>query len=99
MPVAQESQRSASFAPRRASENERRIVAPFPSSTSRPHLSHTRTVLRANCHSFVPVIWRIQPTRKRNRIDVWIRRKNQQRAFPYFAAFQPGLRESRHGHF
>ena len=48
MPVAQESQRSASFAPRRASEKDRRIVAPFPSSTSLPHLSQTRTVLRAN---------------------------------------------------
>ena len=64
MPVAQESQRSASFAPRRASENERRIVAPFPSSTSRPHLSQTRTVLRANFHSFVLGIWKPQPIRK-----------------------------------
>ena len=48
MPVAHESQRSASFAPRRASEKDRRIVAPFPSSTSLLHWSQTRTVFRAN---------------------------------------------------
>src|SRR6478672_60487 len=40
-------QRSASFAPRRASLQLRRIVAPWASSTSFPQLSQTRIVLRA----------------------------------------------------
>jgi hypothetical protein len=44
---AQPSQRSACFAPRRASEYVRRIVAPFASPTSVPHMSQTRTVFRA----------------------------------------------------
>ena len=44
---AQLSQRSACFAPRRASVQVRRSVAPFPSPTSVPQLSHTNTVLRA----------------------------------------------------
>jgi len=47
IPPAQLSQRSAAFAPRRASVNVTRIIAPFPSSTSDPHLSHTRIVFRA----------------------------------------------------
>src|SRR5215831_3474219 len=41
------SQRSACFAPRRASVYVTRITAPFPSSTSFPQLSHTSTVFRA----------------------------------------------------
>jgi hypothetical protein len=41
------SQRSACLAPRRASVNVSRSVAPFPSPTSLPQLSQTRTVLRA----------------------------------------------------
>src|SRR5215471_10058372 len=44
---AQLSQRSACFAPRRASVYVTRITAPFPSSTSFPQLSHTSTVFRA----------------------------------------------------
>ena len=47
IPPAQESQRSAAFAPRRASLNVTRSTAPFPSSTSLPHESQTRTVFRA----------------------------------------------------
>ncbi len=47
MPPAHESHRSAAFAPRRASLKVTRITAPFPSSTSAPHLSQTRTVFRA----------------------------------------------------
>ena len=47
IPPAQLSQRSAAFAPRRASVNVTRITAPFPSSTSAPHLSQTRIVFRA----------------------------------------------------
>jgi hypothetical protein len=45
------SQRSACFAPRRASLYVTRITAPLPSSTSLPQLSHTRTVLRATIPS------------------------------------------------
>src|SRR5215475_4605435 len=41
------SQRSACFAPRRASVYVMRMTAPLPSSTSFPQLSHTSTVLRA----------------------------------------------------
>ena len=41
------SQRSACFAPRRASLNVIRMTEPFPSSTSLEQLSQTRTVLRA----------------------------------------------------
>src|SRR3954468_24970281 len=44
---AQSSQRSATFDPRRASVNVTRNAAPLFSPTSLPHLSHTRTVLRA----------------------------------------------------
>ena len=44
---AQPSQRSAAFAPRRASLNVTRMTAPLPSSTSAPQLSHTRIVFRA----------------------------------------------------
>jgi len=44
---AQSPQRSACFAPRRASEYVIRITAPFASSTSLLQLSHTRIVLRA----------------------------------------------------
>jgi hypothetical protein len=44
---AQSSQRSACFAPRRASAYVTRIVAPFPSPTSLLQLSQTSTVLRA----------------------------------------------------
>ena len=47
MRPAQLSQRSACFAPRRASVYVTRITAPFPSSTSFPQLSHTSTVFRA----------------------------------------------------
>ena len=47
IPPAQESQRSAAFAPRRASLNVTRSTAPFPSSTSLPQESQTRTVFRA----------------------------------------------------
>ena len=47
IPPAQESQRSAAFAPRRASLNVVRNTAPFPSSTSLPHESQTSTVSRA----------------------------------------------------
>jgi hypothetical protein len=47
MSPAQLSQRSACLAPRRASVNVSRSVAPFPSPTSLPQLSQTRTVLRA----------------------------------------------------
>jgi hypothetical protein len=47
IPPAQPSQRSAAFAPRRASVNVTRMTAPFPSSTSAPHLSQTRIVFRA----------------------------------------------------
>jgi len=47
----QESQRSACFAPRRASLNVIRITAPFPSSTSLEQLSQTRIVFRAIGHS------------------------------------------------
>ena len=43
----QSSQRSACFDPRRASVNVIRSIAPFPSSTSLPQLSQTRTVFRA----------------------------------------------------
>ena len=45
---AQPSQRSAAFAPLRASVYVTRIAAPLPSSTSLPQLSQTSTVLRAN---------------------------------------------------
>jgi hypothetical protein len=38
---------SSSYAPRRASSNEMRILAPFPSSISLPERSETNTVLRA----------------------------------------------------
>src|SRR3954447_12614861 len=44
---AQPSQRSAAFAPRRASLNVTRITAPRPSSTSVPQLSQTKIVFRA----------------------------------------------------
>src|SRR5207253_8051973 len=44
---AQLSQRSACLEPRRASVKLRRIVAPFPSATSLPQLSHTKIVFRA----------------------------------------------------
>src|SRR3954464_13602194 len=44
---AQSPQRSACFAPRRASEYVIRITAPCCSSTSLPQLSQTRMVLRA----------------------------------------------------
>ena len=47
IPPAQESQRSACFAPRRASLNVTRRTAPFPSPTSVPHVSQTRTVFLA----------------------------------------------------
>jgi hypothetical protein len=53
MPPAHPSQRSACFAPRRASVNVTRITAPFPSTTSPPHLSQTRTVFRAILLSLV----------------------------------------------
>src|SRR4051794_19818125 len=45
--AAQSSQRSACFAPRRASVNGTRNVAPRASATSLLQLSQTRTVLRA----------------------------------------------------
>jgi len=45
---AQSSQRSAAFAPLRASVYVTRIPAPLPSPTSLPQLSHTRMVFRAN---------------------------------------------------
>jgi hypothetical protein len=44
---AQSSQRSACFEPRRASVYVTRSAAPFPSSTSLPQLSQTRTVFLA----------------------------------------------------
>src|SRR5690348_14488931 len=44
---AQSPQRSASFAPRRASDQVRRMIAPCDSSTSLPQLSHTRIVFLA----------------------------------------------------
>ena len=47
IPPAQESHRSAAFAPRRASVNVTRMTAPLPSSTSEPHLSQTSTVFLA----------------------------------------------------
>jgi hypothetical protein len=48
---AHESHKSAAFAPRRASLNVTRMTAPFPSSTSEPHLSQTSTVFRATIPS------------------------------------------------
>ena len=47
---AHESHRSAAFAPRLASVNVTLITAPFPSSTSDPHLSQTRTVFLATIY-------------------------------------------------
>ena len=49
---AHSSQRSACFAPRRASVNVTRSVAPFDSPTSLPQLSQTRTVFRATNSSW-----------------------------------------------
>ncbi len=47
----QSSHRSACLEPRRASCQVRRMTAPFPSSTSLPHWSHTRIVFRAKSSS------------------------------------------------
>src|SRR5262245_16136685 len=52
---AQPSQRSACFAPRRASEYVNRSVAPFASPTSVPHMSQTRTVFLATSISLFVV--------------------------------------------
>src|SRR5947209_4404232 len=51
MLLAHESHRSACFDVRRASAYVTRRTAPFSSSTSLPHLSHTRIVLRAKVFS------------------------------------------------
>ncbi len=51
----QSSQRSACLAPRRASVYVIRITAPFPSSTSLEHLSHTRTVFLAMAEIVVEI--------------------------------------------
>jgi hypothetical protein len=49
---AQSSQRSACFAPRRASVYVTRRTAPLPSSTSLPQLSQTSTVFLAKIAPF-----------------------------------------------
>ena len=54
---AQVSQRSACFAPRRASVYVTRITAPLASSTSLPQLSQTSTVFRATVVLLLSVLY------------------------------------------
>ena len=76
---AQSSQRSAAFAPRRASVYVTRITAPLPSSTSFPQLSHTSTVLRATVLLLRSVILRGNPTETLRALSSLARTSNSPR--------------------
>ena len=73
---AQESQRSASFAPRRASVNAMRKVAPLPSSTSFPQLSHTRTVFLATNFLLLTRTFRLRVPKISSHNADWIQQSN-----------------------